>query len=199
MSLRRLQSSSSVASNSRAPLPSLLSTRGKCFHLPHVVLPREFSSKHITANTQICVGKHTGVISKELGRGGYGVVALMETEKNCDQTNTIAIKVQSPTDCLAWECEILRRLEKRAKKSDEKDESYPFPRPLTFVSLADGSILSMTAGSKSGLNLVDLVNIYKVKLAEPVPELVALHYTSRLLSHIERLHWHGKILVRFPT
>ena len=29
-----------------------------------------------------------------------------------------------------------------------------------------------------------------------VPELVALHYTSKMLRLIETLHWHGKILVR---
>lgn len=53
---------------------------------------------------------------------------------------------------------------------------------------------SMTAASESGLNLVDVVNLYKSRLGENVPELLALHYTARMLCHVETLHWHGKIL-----
>ena len=54
----------------------------------------------------------------------------------------------------------------------------------------------MTCGSQSGLNLVDLVNVYKVKEgASGVPELVALHYTIRMLKHIEAFHWKGIILL----
>ena len=55
----------------------------------------------------------------------------------------------------------------------------------------------MTCRSQSGLNLVDLVNVYKMKEgALGVPELVVLHYMIQvLLKHIEALHWQGKILV----
>lgn len=52
----------------------------------------------------------------------------------------------------------------------------------------------MSAASESGLNLVDIVNLYKTKLGQNVPELLAMHYTARMLSHLEMLHWHGKIL-----
>ena len=52
----------------------------------------------------------------------------------------------------------------------------------------------MSAASESGLNLVDVVNMYKAKLGENVPELLAIHYTARMLNHLEMLHWHGKIL-----
>lgn len=52
----------------------------------------------------------------------------------------------------------------------------------------------MTAGSKNGMNLVDKSNIYKVREGGPVPELIAMHYTARMLKHIELLHWHGKML-----
>lgn len=190
--LRHLQTSSSVASNSRAPLLSLLTNQGRTFHLPHVLLPREFRAKHLSGNTQVVVGKHSGLVSKELGRGAYGVVVLMDVEDK-DQSDTIAVKAQSPTDCLAWEYEVLRRLEDRV--ASKQSGEYSFPRALSFISLADGGILSMTAGSKSGLNLVDLSNAYRIKLGEPVPELVTFHYTSRMLRHLEILHWHGKILV----
>jgi len=142
------------------------------------------------------IGKHAGTMRKELGRGAYGVVALMDLgEEGSKNKGTIAVKAQCPTDCLAWECEILRKLESRAKVDDA---TYGFPCALSFLSLADGAILSMTAGSNSGLNLVDLANVYKLKLGEHVPEIIALHYVSRMLRHLEQLHWHGKILVSTP-
>mmetsp|Transcript_17397 Transcript_17397/g.42616 ORF Transcript_17397/g.42616 Transcript_17397/m.42616 type:complete len:297 (+) Transcript_17397:3467-4357(+) len=103
----------------------------------------------------------------------------------------MAVKSQTPTSCLALEYQCLRRLEERVGSNHG---FHPFPKPLSFVSLADGGILSMTAGSKSGLNIVDLANIYRVKLGETVPELVALHYTSRMLKHVETLHRQGRIL-----
>lgn len=194
MALRRLRASSSVASNSRAPLWSLLSQEGEVYDLPHLVLPRAFRGKTVQGKTEINIGKHSGVVRSELGRGAYGVVVLMDVETHPEQS-TIAVKAQSPTDCLAWEFEILRSVEQRI--GSKESGSGPFPRALTFLALADGGVLSMTAGSKSGLNLVDLVNLYKVKLGEPVPELIALYYTSRMLKHLETLHWYGKILVRW--
>lgn len=140
------------------------------------------------------IGKHSGVMNCELGRGAYGMVALMgvHDEDEGVGADTIAVKAQSPTDCLAWECEILRRLENRMESNCD---AYVFPRPLSFISLADGGIFSMTAGSKTGLNLVDLVNVYKLRLGEHVPEIITLHYVSRMLRHLEQLHWHGKMLV----
>jgi len=43
------------------------------------------------------------------------------------------------------------------------------------------------------MTLVDVVNYHK-KAGVPVPELLAIHYTVKMLLHIECLHWHGKIL-----
>jgi hypothetical protein len=192
VALRRLQSSSLVP-DSRIPLQSLLSVAGNSFHLPHVLVPRVLRRKSlIPSKIELSIGKYSGLVSNELGRGTYGVVVLMEAEESSDD-GIIAVKAQTPTSCLALECVVLQRLEERIASRQSK--TYPFPRPLSFVSLADGAIFSMTAGSRSGLNLVDLANIYKLKLGEPVPELIALHYTSRMLNHIEMLHWHGKILV----
>ena len=51
----------------------------------------------------------------------------------------------------------------------------------------------MSSASSSGVNLVDLVNAYLVK-KEPIPELIVIHYTSRMLLHLETLHCTGKIL-----
>jgi hypothetical protein len=51
----------------------------------------------------------------------------------------------------------------------------------------------MSAGSSSGINFLDVANAYKPK-KEPFPELVAIHYTSMMLLHMETLHSVGKIL-----
>ena len=130
-----------------------------------------------------------GILKKELGRGAYGTVLLMD-----GPTSKIAIKAQSPTDSLAWEYEIMQRLENRLSLSGSSG-MYNFPRPLSFLSMSDGGVLSMSAASESGFNLVDLSNFYKLKIGETVPEILALHYTSIALKIIEKLHWHGKILV----
>lgn len=193
MSLRRLQTDATVTTDSRAPLSSLLLSKGQAFHLPSVALPKQLCRKRTISDTEVSVGKHCGVVRKELGRGAYGVIFLMESTESSQQIDGLAIKVQSPTDSLAWEFEILKRLECRFP-SKSVSFAYSFPRPFSIVSLADGGIMSMSAASKSGLNLVDLSNFYKRKMGEMVPEVIALHYTSVALRIIEELHWHGLIL-----
>ena len=190
---RWIKATAVVPKNTRCTLFSLLAYDGNAFHLPHTTFPRDLRKRRVQERTQICIGKHSGIIQKELGRGSYGAVFLMGAGVSTD-ASTVAVKAESPTDCLPWEYELLRSLEERVCCLSH--EYYPFPRAHAFIMLNDGAILSMTAGSQSGLNLVDLVNVYKVKLGEPVPELIALHFTSRLLKHVETLHWRGKILVR---
>ena len=187
-----LNAISVIPPNARCTLLSLLSDDGNAFHLPHIPLPRELRVKRLQERTQISIGKHGGAVCKELGRGSYGSVFLMDVDVNAE-ASTVAVKVESPTESLPWEYSLLRKLEERLWRKDL--DYYPFPRAHAFMMLNDGAILSMTAASQSGLNLVDLVNVYRVKLGEPVPELVALHFTSRLLKHVETLHCHGKILV----
>lgn len=137
MALKRLQNKSIVASDSRAPLVSLLVSSGKVFHLPNAVVPRQLRLKRIAYNTEVSVGKHGGILNRELGRGAYGVVVLMNVSKN-NISNNIAIKVQCPTDSLAWEYEVLQRLEDRISRNGKVCSSYAFPRPFGFISLADG-------------------------------------------------------------
>lgn len=121
----------------------------------------------------------------------YGVVVLLDTSA---EQGTVALKAQGPADCLAWEYEILEKVEQRVGQHLNRN-CFPYPRPMSYISFADGALLSMSASSSSGLNLVDLVNVYGAKLNEKVPEIIVLHYASRMLHHIEYLHWHGKILV----
>ena len=161
--------------------------------LPTHVVPRSLKRKQLASGSDIRFGRCHGEVKVELGRGSYGVVALVSGDEGDD----IAVKSQAPVECLAWEYVVLERLRDRTLSFFERTgKRYPYPRPLAFVNLADGALLSMTAASGSGLNLVDLVNVYKVATGKAVPELVALHYTSRMLHHLEHLHWHGQILVR---
>jgi len=109
----------------------------------------------------------------------------------------VALKVQSPTGCLAHEFQILSSVEKRLKsKGESKVQSINiFPRPLHFVAHGDGSLLSMTTASRSGINLIDLVNIYHKFEGGRVPELLALFYVSKMLQCVAILHSRCSILV----
>ena len=181
--------------NPKATLFSLLTSDGKAFHLPATALPKQLRRRHIVSNTKVMAGELGGfVLRKELGRGAFGRVILMNTHNSWHHSN-IAVKVQSPTGSLAWEYTVLRRLKSRLLQDERKDVDYPYPEPISFISLADGGLVSMSAASETGLNLVDLSNFYKLKLGKSVPELIALHYTSIGMRIIEQLHWHGKILV----
>ena len=193
MSLKRLQTKSDIVP---ASLLSLLLSKGKAFHFPNAVLPKQLRRKRIATNTEVALGKHGGLcLKKELGQGAYGRVILMDDTES-SQRNKIAVKVQTPTGCLSWEYTVLQRLEQRLIQDGKEDTNYDFPRPISFISVADGGILSMSAASESGLNLVDLYNFYNLILGEPaVPELIALHYISIALGIIEKLHWYGRILV----
>ena len=124
----------------------------RVYHLPNLVVPQRLKAKKSTTGAGINIGKTTGIVQHELGRGAYGVVALLETTED----TMIAVKAQSPTGCLSWEYRVLEMLVERMKGQCQ----LFFPRPLSFMSLSDGALLSMTAGSKSGLNLVDLSNVY---------------------------------------
>ena len=169
----------------------------RAFHFPRVPIPKQFRRKNIVSDTNVSFGKHGGLLLKrELGQGTFGRVILVDSTDS-GSCGTVAIKVQSPTHSLAWEFVVLQRLEQRLIRNTKKSPHYAFPRPISFISLCDGGILSMSAVSESGLNLVDLSNFYRLKLGKCVPELLAFHYTSVALRIIEQLHSKGNILVRF--
>lgn len=192
---KRLRERGSGCTPTQASLFDALSTTGLIYDLSTHVVPRSLKGKQLIDGTQVKVGNCCASLKQELGRGVYGVVALLEIPGRSDM-NKIAVKSQSPLQCLAWEYEILEKLVNRTRECwKEVASAFPFPNPISFVNHADGAILGMTAASSSGLNLVDLVNVYTVKLGEKVPEIIALHYTARMLNHLEVLHWHGKILV----
>lgn len=160
--------------------------------LPKLSLPRALLQATSAKGAVISLGDRRGLVKEELGKGTYGKVVLLES-MNDSTVGVIAVKAQAPTDCLGLEYVILKAVEERVELHCEGQ--FPFPRALSFVAVANGGLLGMTNGSQSGINLVDLVNVYKVLEDTPVPELIALHYTILMLKIIEALHWHGKVIV----
>lgn len=124
----------------------------------------------------------------KLGSGSNGTVFLCGSKDSSKHQGIFALKVQSPVGCLAWEFMLLERLKRRVK------EFNVIPNVRSISLFADGGAMQMTAGSQSGFTLLDLVNMYKGN----VPELLAIHYTHRMLTVIEILHLRGKILVSYP-
>jgi len=75
------------------------------------MLAKGLTRKNPAKGTTVKIG---GSVSKkstvkcELGRGGHSVVLLCETlNKGKDEKEVLALKVQTPTRCLAWEYSIL--------------------------------------------------------------------------------------------
>ncbi len=151
-------------------------------------MPKALLRQSFTSGTKIVLsGKDAVTISNELGRGVYGVVLLCNNEAG----ESDALKVQAPIGSLAHEYSILLRMENRI---DPTIDFYPFPRSRALYAFSEGGLFSMTAGSVSGMTLIDVVNTYK-KITGNVPELLAMYYTSRMLKHLELLHQYGKVLV----
>lgn len=179
-----------------ASLSKILSAKLVC-DLPTQVLPRPLKKKDLLLSGDLLkMGRSSATVRKELGRGAYGIVVSLENSDGESSSHaSVAVKAQSPVGCLAWEYEVLRRVEQRIVESSTTIDSLPFPNPLSFIVLADGAMLGMTTGG-SGRNLFDLAQVYS-KVGKEVPEVVAMHYTSRMLHHLELLHWHAKVLVSF--
>lgn len=174
-----------------------------------IPMPKGLLDKKPKKGTELILAGHKVILKHELGRGAYGVVMLCytptydffktksthsSTNKNDPKERVVAMKIQSPTGSLAWEYLILKRLFKRLTHSGLDVSSYPFPNAAAFANYSNGAVLGMTAGSNSGLTLLDIVNLHKSSGLGPVPELLAVHYTARMLEHLESLHRHGKIL-----
>jgi hypothetical protein len=152
-------------------------------------MPKALLRQSFTAGTKIDLpGGDTLTIANELGRGVYGVVLLCRDKKS----QSDALKIQAPIGSLAHEYSILLLVEDRIQP--QPFEFYPFPRSRALHAFKEGGVFSMTAGSESGMTLIDVVNTYK-KLTGNVPELIAIYYTSRMLEHLESLHQNGRVLV----
>ena len=158
-----------------------------------MLLPNGLNQSNPVLGSEITLAEDYFVVHHELGRGAHATVLLCSSKVESE----VALKIQSPTGSLAHEFHILGCLEKRLQKRrrSKLQTSSTFPRPINFVAYGNGGLLTMTTASRSGFNLIDLVNVYRTSEGGPVPELIVLFYASRMLLHLETIHCHGCILV----
>lgn len=110
-----------------------LSKQGNVVEMPTCKMPRGLKRKALNQGEEMKVGSRTGVIKHELGKGSYGVVVLMDSVA---ESRTLAVKAQCPTDCLAWEFVLMKRLVERTE-SHVTNSVLPFPKRMSFTSLSD--------------------------------------------------------------
>ena len=164
------------------------------FDLRGKPLPRALLRKSFPSGTNVDIlGSQLLTIINELGRGVYGVVLLVEITSNesVEGSQRRALKIQAPIGSLAHEYSLLLKIEERV--GSDSSGFYPFPRSEALYAFSQGGLYMMTAGSESGMTLIDLANTYK-KIMGNVPELIAIYYTSRMLKHLKALHEDGKVL-----
>ena len=155
-------------------------------------IPRELLRKSFCNGFTIDLfGGRTVKIIHELGRGVHGVVLLCADESTKEYQND-ALKIQAPIGSLAHEYSILLRLEEKINL--DSSGFYPFPQPQALYAFSEGGLFVMSAGSDSGMTLLDVVNTCKKSIGN-VPEILAIYYTTRMVKHLECLHRDGKILV----
>lgn len=150
--------------------------------------------KGSTCGVPVNIGNQEILVKNKLGSGAYGIVVSCSTISA--PTENIAMKIQKESRSLAWEHEILEKIDRRRRETmstDETVESPNFPQPLTLTLYSNGATMSMTAASSTGLNMLDIVYAHDGS----VPELLAIYYTSRMLKCLESLHLNANILVRF--
>ena len=162
--------------------------------LPKALLRKSFPTG---TNVDLSSGESATIIN-ELGRGVYGVVLLVDvaSEESDKKRQRRALKIQAPIGSLAHEYTLLLEIEERVQS--DSSGFYPFPRSEALYAFSQGGLFTMTAGSETGMNLIDVANTYK-KIMGNVPELIAIYYTSRMLRHLDVLHTDGNVLVSFST
>ena len=183
----------------RRCLKKILTTENFISNLPSHCVPKKLrlgSKSGTPVATEITLVQSSASVKRKLGQGAYGSVFLLESKDQHASDKIAAVKAQTPVGSLTWEFEVLERLRDRLKGKIEPKKKIPFPEPISFVSLADGALLTMQAVSDSGMNFIALVNAYRESGAPSVPELIALHYVSRMLDALVTLHSFGHILVR---
>lgn len=197
--ITRLKTSSTMGSFPRRKnLTSVLSTPGCVYDLPTCVLPRSFKQGNIQVGTEFAIDFRHAIVDQVLHQNSNEIQVVLN-EDGPSGAGPISMKSQSPMGCLAWEYEVLRKINDRVQNEVPISISAatPFPTALSFVFLADGAILTTLMESKSRYrSLSDLKRVYDMT-GEEMPEVLILHYTARMLYSIEMLHWHAKVLVRY--
>ncbi|CAN3504196.1 hypothetical protein DICA1_F19548 [Diutina catenulata] len=120
-------------------------------------------------------------IKSELGRGGYGVVYLIES---CLDGTYGALKIEKPAS--KWEYYILSQIQARVPVV-----SRPFfVEPYKLHLFADESYLFMSYCPQ--FSMLDLVNHYREQ-SQAVEEALAIHFAIELLKATSDLHEAGVI------
>lgn len=114
----------------------------------------------------------------ELGRGGYGVVYLVETEMG----KLKALKVESPSS--KWEYYILNQIHHRLIKYENSIRRM-IVKPEALFFFQDESYLLMNYVNQG--TILDVVNIYKSN-GSTVDEVLCMYLTVNLLKIVEALH-----------
>ncbi|KAK5960046.1 protein kinase BUB1 PWA37_002534 [Arxiozyma heterogenica] len=119
-------------------------------------------------------------IHSELGRGGYAIVYLAES----DDGSLNALKVEKPAN--SWEYYILRQVELRLKDQHNVLRSIININSLHFFQ--DESYLILNYANQG--TILDLVNLYREDMNgyKTLDELVCIFFTIELIKVIEALH-----------
>lgn len=123
-------------------------------------------------------------IHSELGRGGYAVVYLAES----DDGSLNALKVENPAN--SWEYYILRQIEMRLH-DDVVLQSIINANSLHFFQ--DESYLVLNYANQG--TVLDLINLYKEEIGgtKTLDELICMFITIELIKVIEKIHEIGII------
>lgn len=117
-------------------------------------------------------------IKNVLGKGGFGVVYLGETESG----QSIAIKMESPAS--SWEYYILSQVHKRC-------HTNLVVKPRALYEFEDESFLLMDYFPQG--TILDIVNVFRQNTNDQLGEEFALFVASNLLKTVEKLHNAGII------
>jgi serine/threonine protein kinase len=123
------------------------------------------------------LGHQSFYIKRELGRGTYGVVYLVE---DTETKQILAMKVQKPIGSLAHEFLILNTLKTRLGKAFA-DQYLSIPTSLGIFSDGGCKLMAIEGNDEDkfiGMNLVDIVNVFQ-KAGEPIPEVRARERAKR--------------------
>jgi hypothetical protein len=194
--LARLKTSCTLGSfPRRKTLALVLSTPGCVYDIPTCVLPRPLKQGTVKAGTEFIIDFCKAIVDHVVVQESNEIMVVLQ-EDGPSGVGPIAVKSQSPMGSLAWEYDVLCKINDRAQNEGPRSiiSTTPFPSALSFVFLADGALLTTSMESKPRLNLSDLKLAYDVS-GEEIPEVLILHYTARMLYYIEMLHWQAKVLV----
>ncbi|CUM62820.1 uncharacterized protein PRCAT00000378001 [Priceomyces carsonii] len=126
------------------------------------------------------LGDESFCLRYELGRGGFGVVVLIETETG----SLKALKIESPSS--KWEFYILKQIHRRL----QGELSLMFVKPEALYYFSDESYMIIDYCNQG--TILDIVNHYSNK-GSNVDEVLCVFLTVELCKAVEGLHGIGII------